>query len=143
MTSTQVPQVRFLRVTNNVEKQESICRVIHEHFTNNQRVLVAAPTAEAAKFLDLLLWKTPKESFTPHIISNTPTQERVVITTTTANLNQANVLVNLSGTTPKILNTVEIVYELLDLTSPEKEAASLARQAAYTALDSSVRKEKL
>ncbi|MEI8366096.1 MAG: DNA polymerase III subunit chi [Parachlamydiaceae bacterium] len=132
MTVEQAVHVCFLRVTDNISKQERLCRVVHNHFAKNYRVLILAPTIEAAKFLDALLWKIPKESFTPHVIANTTTKERIVITTAAANINQATVLVNLSGSIPGFLSGVEIVYELLDLTAPDKEAASRLRQAAYS-----------
>jgi len=124
--------VYFLRVADNTSKQQRLCEVVHEHFVKNHRILIAVPSNEAATFVDQLLWKMPAESFTPHSIANTSTNERVAITTTTSNVNKATVLINLYSASMNLSESIEKVYELLDLTTPEKETASRTRQSAYS-----------
>ncbi|MEI8124140.1 MAG: DNA polymerase III subunit chi [Parachlamydiaceae bacterium] len=128
---TKTPTVYFMRVVDNDAKLNRLCEVVHKHFINTDRILISVPTPQAAAYVDQLLWKMPKESFTPHLIANAVTNERVAITTGMTNVNKANILVNLNTNVPSLINTVEIVYELFDLTSPEKEKASEARQAIY------------
>lgn len=125
-------RVCFIQVSDNNTKLQKISAVIYDHFVKNDKVLIAVPSNEAALYIDQLLWKMPEESFLPHSISNFPTKERVTITTSLTNVNQASILINLLTDLHPDPGPVNMIYELLDLTSKDKELISRKKHAAYT-----------
>jgi DNA polymerase III subunit chi len=127
------PVIIFLSVANNATKLEKICSTVYQHYEQKERVLITVPSQEAALYIDQLLWRSPEESFLPHLITETPSEEPVVITTVLRNLNQAKILLNLCPEASGIASEFSRVYELLDLTHPSKEKLSRERQAAYRA----------
>lgn len=131
MTINKLTQVFFIRVNDNLSKIQKICSLVHSHFVKKDKVLIVVPSNEAAIYLDQLLWKMPEESFVPHAIANGITKEQVAITTNLSNVNQASTLVNLLGNIHPNPGSVDMIYELLDLTSKEKEEVSRQKQAAY------------
>ncbi len=131
MNHSHNPQVIFLRVTDNTTKLQRLCAVVHDHFYHKENVLIAVPNAEAAVYIDHLLWRMPEDSFTPHVIAEGLVKERVAITTSSANINQATTFVNLCADVPVNAKDFHIIYDLLDLTHPAKEELSRKRQAAY------------
>jgi len=124
-------KVEFIHVQDNTTKQQKLAKLIHDSFSEQRRIVVFVPSIDAAKFIDQLLWRTPNESFTPHIVSDFPTKERVAITTALTNVNKANIAVNLTSNPLPHIDGIETLYELFDTTSPEKEATSRAKQTAY------------
>jgi DNA polymerase-3 subunit chi len=131
MTISKLTQIVFIRVSDNIAKIQRLCSVVHDHFIKKDKILIVVPSNEAAIYLDKLLWKLPEESFTPHVLANVPTKEQVAITTATTNINQASVIINLLNSIHPNPGAVEVIYELLDLTSKEKEEASRQKQSAY------------
>lgn len=131
MTTAKLSRVCFLRVTDNSSKLQKLCEIIHSHFIKNEKILIVVPSNDAAIYIDQLLWRMPEESFVPHAIANSITKERVAITTSTANVNQATTLVNLLSTLHPNPGPIDLIYELLDLTSQDKEAISRKKQAEY------------
>lgn len=131
MTISKPIRVCFIQVTDNATKLQKLCAVIHSHFIKNDKVLIAVPSTEAAAYIDQLLWRIPEESFIPHAVANHTTNERIAITTTHSNINQASTLVNLLANPHPNPGSVNLIYELLDLTSKDKEAISRQKQATY------------
>jgi DNA polymerase IIIc chi subunit len=127
-------RVCFMRAADNMSKLQKLYSVIHHHFVKNDKILVAVPSNEAALYIDQLLWKMPEESFLPHAIVNHPTKERIAITTSLLNVNQASILINLLGNLHPNTGTIGLIYEFLDLTSKDKEANSRQKQAAYASI---------
>lgn len=130
----ELKKVYFLRVVNTTSKLNGICQTTHKHFRKKEAVLIAVPSQEAAMYIDQLLWRLPVDSFLPHSIANEPIQELVAITTTTINVNQAKIIINLCPDIPKNVTGYSMIYDLLDLTHPTKEQLSLHRQSAYQTL---------
>lgn len=128
----QKPNIIFIPVFSNQQKLGSICHYIQHHFEVGDNVLVVAPNEQATRYIDELLWKFSPESFLPHIASNAPSSEKVVITSVAQNLNQALVLINLCAEVSPIAEHFNVVYELYDQTHPEKLAQSQRRQQIYT-----------
>jgi DNA polymerase III subunit chi len=125
-------EVIFFTVKDNSGKVQWICQKVQEAMQNEKRLLITVPSEEAASYLDTLLWKTPEESFVPHIISRSPNSEWVVISTlSTHNLNQAQYLINLSLPPSPIYHHFEKIFELYDLTHPQKQQASDEKLAYY------------
>jgi len=42
--------------------------------------MILVPNIEAAQYVDSLLWKTPTDSFIPHVITQSTSSEWIVIT---------------------------------------------------------------
>lgn len=124
-------KIIFLVVSSNSQKVGCICQHIQLHFNQGQSVLIVAPSVQAVEYLDDLLWKNPPDSFLPHLVSQDPIQEKVVITSLHENLNQASVLMNLCPQISPIAHQFDIVYELYDETQPEKLEQSKHRQKLY------------
>src|ERR1700733_12508764 len=114
-----MPSVQFLHVADNTIKTSSISSVVGNHFLQKQPILIIVPNADAASYVDQLLWRLPEDSFVPHQIASEPISENVVITTEHRNLNGAKFLFNLCSTIIPIFSQFELIYELLDQTHPE------------------------
>lgn len=121
----------MFRVKDNANKLSVICSKINECYVNGNRILITVPNIEASRYVDQLLWKQPEEAFLPHCISDSPTNDRIVITVKNENLNVANVLFNLCPEIIPLWHTFDIVLDLYDETHPSKIAQSDLRKAAY------------
>lgn len=126
-----MPQVNFIRVIDNPSKLSQICALVQRHYEQGEAILITLPNTEAAQYIDQLLWRLPEESFLPHQIATSPTQEKITITTLTQNLNSAKVLLNLNPGASPIANEFEMVYELFDETHPAKQELSKQRFENY------------
>jgi DNA polymerase IIIc chi subunit len=124
-------RVIFLTVADAASKLNAIAQTVQEQLDQGKKVLIAVPSQEAAAYIDQLLWKMPEESFSPHLISNGPVNELVAITTGTANVNQAQVLLNLNPQVHPAYREFDTVFDLDDRTHPSKEQLSQARREAY------------
>lgn len=125
--------VRFVTVKTNLEKQNKLCQLVFTAYAKRKKILIIVPSKEAAAYVDQLLWKQPEESFMPHAIVDRMCSEPIAITTQNSNLNGAEAVINLSPNTLSSLPSIGIIYELNDLTSPEKEALSSQKRNAYAA----------
>lgn len=132
MTSPQhKPNVIFLRVRSPQEKIVSICKTMSYLFNSGNTILIHAPSADAAQYVNDLLWRYPEDSFLPHSVESTPTNERIVITTAAENLNQAQVLFNLCTTVGDHCLHFEKIYELQDETDPNRLQLSKQKYNIY------------
>lgn len=127
----KMPQINFVHVSNNQIKLAQICAIVQRHFEQGESLLITLPNTEAAQYIDQLLWKMPEESFIPHQIATSPTQEKIVMTTLVTNVNGATILFNLNPGASPIAKEFEIVYELYDETHPTKLELSKQRLEAY------------
>jgi DNA polymerase III subunit chi len=125
--------VNFLKVADNQSKAIRICACVQHHFDKGSSILITVNSLEVAKFVDLLLWRLPEDSFLPHVIAEQISKEMVVITTLQENLNNASILLNLCTKASPIAAQFQTVYELLDETHPEKLLQSQKRIADYSA----------
>lgn len=124
-------KIIFVKVVDNQSKMGRLCQLIQTHFHDGKSVLIAVQHNEAARYLDQLLWKCPSEGFLPHVISDKPVKDSIVITMKHENLNNADILFNLLPGVNPIFTQFKMVYELLDETHPEKLNLSLQRQQFY------------
>lgn len=125
-------KIIFLKVATNQNKLFSLTKVIQKQFDLNEHILIFVPTNEVAQYIDQLIWRLPQESFIPHIVSDTPCNNPVVITSKNENLNKATVLINLSQNVNTNFHEFHTVYELYDMTHPSKEELSKARHLSYS-----------
>lgn len=128
----------FLKVADNSSKLKRLCDVIQEHFLEGVHIQISVPSAEAATYIDQLLWRLPEESFLPHFIVHEKSSAQIVITTKPENLNKATILFNLCPEVPPMSDFFEKIYDLYDETQPSKLALSQQRQSAYQAAGHSI-----
>lgn len=120
-------KIVFLKVQDNQRKAQAICYQVQEILKKEKRLLILVPNEEAAKYVDLLLWRFPEDSFIPHILTQHPVEDWVVITANESqNLNSAHCLLNLNTHLSPIYHQFEEIYELYDETHSQK--AQLAQK---------------
>jgi DNA polymerase III subunit chi len=121
----------FIKVADSKTKLWRLCDCIRHHFLQGERLLVAVSGGEAAKYIDELLWRMPEESFMPHSIIDSPSNERIAITLSQENLNKATVLFNLQTTPYAKFDQFSTLYEFYDESQPAKAELSQQRLQAY------------
>lgn len=130
----KTPNVSFIPVADNAAKLKTICEIVHNQFHAGKTLLIRVPNAEAAAYVDALLWKAPEESFLPHCIALQSTPERCVISYANSNVNKASVLLNLCSDICPFHVEFETIFELWDETHPSKLDLSAKRKADYATL---------
>lgn len=122
----------FFQVKNDHQKREQIIQLAKEYFEKKEPLLIKTPHEKALEYVDLLLWKHPKDSFLPHVIQDTPCQDLIVLTTSNENPNQARSVLNLC---PKPVVNQDLsfyrIYELEDLASTHKNKTAQDRYKYY------------
>lgn len=131
MTNTKNTDIIFIKVADNQSKLQKITDKVQKHFDLGHHILISVPNDDVALYVDQLLWKMPIDSFIPHKIINSQSNERIGISTIQENLNKAKVLINLCPQAFENYNQFEVVYELFDETHPSKTELSIQRQSAY------------
>ena len=112
--------------------QDKIARIIEAarfHFLKKEHLLFFVEDDRALRYIDDLLWSTPRESFLPHKILSTPEKELIGITKEKLNLNESKIAFNLC-LTPLLLD-IPHVYDFEDTSSPNKQMLSQIRFSAY------------
>ncbi|MBI5346429.1 MAG: DNA polymerase III subunit chi [Chlamydiae bacterium] len=122
--------VIFFQVKEIKTKILKIIQTTYRHFEKKEPLLIKVMDEPALKFVDELLWKTPIESFLPHVVSNTVCQDLIVITKEDKNLNQG-ALLNLSPDIVYIDSSFKTIYDFDDFTSHDKQLASKKRFNFY------------
>ncbi len=126
-------RVIFFQVREIAAKLKMISATAQSHFDKKEHFLILVEDAKAQEFVDELLWKTPETSFLPHVASDEKTHELISITKTKNNVNDAKVAFNLCSTPLLITPPFRLIYELEDLTHPNKNKLSSLRFDAYKA----------
>jgi DNA polymerase IIIc chi subunit len=124
-------QIFFISVSDNLSKLSIIGKVCQKHFLLRESIQIQVQDENSAKFIDDLLWKNPIVSFLPHNIASSECNEKIIITTTPRNLNQASILINLTSKASTIVDEFALIYELLDKTNQEKHQFSLEKIKTY------------
>lgn len=127
------PKIVFFRIKDNAAKLQWICSKVHETVKLKKRLMIFAPNEEAAKYIDMLLWRLPEESFLPHSIVDQPSKEWIAISMIHQNLNQAHRMLNLCSTISPIFHQFEEVYEMYDDTQAPKQELSQKKLEEYKA----------
>lgn len=120
----------FFQVADAASKMRWITETAKAHFSKKESLLFFVENDKARDFVDELLWKLPAHSFLPHIASDQPTSERIVITKTRTNVNGAHIAFNLCPT-PLLLAEFKLIYDFEDLTASNKKNLSMLRFHAY------------
>jgi len=85
----------LFQVSNNREKLNAMIRIAQESFNKKNPLLIRLPHQKALEYVDTLLWRSPKDSFLPHVVTDNPCQDLIVLTTSETNPNQAHTIFNL------------------------------------------------
>jgi len=129
--NSQKPTVTFVKVANTQAKLLAVCSIVQRHYEQGDTLLVMVSGRKASTYVDELLWRSPKDSFVPHVIAEDPCTDAVAITTSSNNLNAANVILNLKEEELSLDNEIEQLYELFDTTTSIKETSSTKKAAFY------------
>lgn len=124
-------RIVFFQVADNPTKLKRIVEMAHAHFEKKEPFLIVVEDEKSQKFVDELLWRLPLTSFLPHIASDAPTTDLIVITKVKNNVNQAQAVFNLCPTYLLIEGSIRSIYEFEDLSTPSKKNLSSQRFDAY------------
>jgi DNA polymerase IIIc chi subunit len=124
-------RVIFFQVKDNQSKLQRIEEAARTHFEKKEPFLIFVEDAKAQSFVDELLWKFPETSFLPHIATDDLTSDRIAITKTKNNLNEAKIAFNLCSTPLLVEGPFKIIYEFEDMTALVKKNLSSLRFDAY------------
>src|SRR3989344_5141551 len=114
-------RVVFFQVRDAATKLRCIVETAQSHFEKKEPFLILVEDEKSQKFVDELLWKLPETSFLPHLSTDSPAKDPLIITKTKQNLNQAKIAFNLCSTPLLIDGPFRIIYEFEDLSSPNKK----------------------
>jgi len=122
----------FVTVKNPIDKLSKIYQISLSHFDKREKILILTSDVKAAEFLDSWLWKHSAESFLPHALGSSSSEEWIKIGKDKHSFPDANILFNLHSETPSFpLVDYKIIYEWNDLSSAEKEYSSHRRFLFY------------
>lgn len=124
-------RVTFFQVKSDGEKREQIIRLAEEYF-EKRASYHSTSSPKALEYVDLLLWRAPRDSFLPHTIKDEPSKDFIVLTSSGKNPNGARSVLNLCPTLVDNQNLSFIkIYELEDLASTHKNHSAQERYKAY------------
>ena len=114
-------RVTFFQLSDKQQKRNKIIEMAHEHFERKESLLIRLPHKQALKYVDLLLWRLPPDSFLPHSIRDEKSQDLIALTTSEENPNGAHNILNLC--LKPVINTHGFftrIYEIDDLSNSHK-----------------------
>jgi len=125
-------RVTFFQVCDDQQKRNKIIGLAQEYFEKNEPLVIRLPHEKALEYVDILLWRSPQESFLPHAIKDESCKDLIVLTTSEENPNEARSILNLC---PKPVANKNLsftrIYELEDLASSHKNNAAQQRYKNY------------
>jgi len=124
-------RIVFFQVRDVRTKLLRICETVRSHFQKKEKIIIFVEDTKASNFVDELLWKVPETGFLPHIATDELSEDFIVITKSKKNVNQARLAFNLCPTPLLIDSDFRIIYELEDLTAPNKKHFSSLRFDRY------------
>jgi DNA polymerase-3 subunit chi len=126
-----VSEIHFIKGRTAEEKLHAIIHTAKNHFDKKTFLLFYAHDKATIDYIDQLLWKSSSSYFLPHIVTDTPSKELLVITSRPVNLNGAQTLFNLSPGLPIFYPEFERVIEFFDTTSSQKKEISERKLEEY------------
>jgi DNA polymerase IIIc chi subunit len=130
MTDEALPRIVLFQVADSASKIKRIAETARTHFMQREPFLFFVEDEKALSFIDELLWKTPATGFLPHSPARETSSERIAITSTKSNVNNAHYAFNLCAT-PLLLPGFKIIYDFEDFSNPNKKSFSTLRFNAY------------
>jgi DNA polymerase IIIc chi subunit len=127
---SQKTKVIFFQIKNSIEKLIKITKTASVHFEDKKKLFFLTSDEKSSKYVDDLLWKEPMFSLLPHVISDIPTNDFLVITQKKENLNETKAVFNLTST-PFFEFPCSVIYEFDDVTDKKKHTISKSKFTAY------------
>lgn len=121
-------EIRFVLMQQR-DKARHLYRLAEKCFAHGQRILIRVQDDKQAAALDEYLWTCKKDSFLPHVRSDSDSErlnEPIVITTIEQNPNNADVLVAGSPCSVSFIGQFQQVYDFAEVYDPG--LAQLSRQ---------------
>ena len=117
-------KVIFFSIKDASTKVNALIQTVTSHFFKKEKIQILVPDKAALEFVDLLLWNQPKDSFLPHTTEVIlPFQDLVFISLPLPSLETYPIVFNLCPTPYLAPPSLKILYELEDLSHPQKAAA--------------------
>jgi DNA polymerase IIIc chi subunit len=114
-------QVLFFTVRNASDKVRVLKKTVESHSASKENIAIISPDFKTIEFISDLLWSHPKTSFLPHSCSLAlPMNDRVLIATAPLTQESYPFVFNLCPSPQSLPPTVKILYELEDLSHPNK-----------------------
>lgn len=132
-------KVVFLPSQTTLQKITSVTVLCKRIFLQKEPLLLLTESEKASQFLDILLWEHPKESFLPHGIF--PSSELLCISSSLEQAQEYKNVFNLTSNPLTPLEKNQVLYELDDLSSLEKQALSKKKFSFYRSLGFSISSE--
>ena len=125
-------RVTLFQVHDDNQKRQKIVQIAEEYFEKKEPLLIRLPHLKALEYVDLLLWRSPQDSFLPHVIKDQPCNDYLVLTSTKENPNSARSILNLCSepVENEKLSFIKI-YELEDLSSTQRHHATQESYKTY------------
>jgi DNA polymerase IIIc chi subunit len=116
-------KVIFYTVKDSNAKVRALLSSIDRHTLQKEKIKIVVPDTNAIEFVSDLLWKEPKESFRPHS-KTVPllNQELILLSLPLQENDDYSIVFNLSQGPYTPSASVRILYELEDLSHPQKAA---------------------
>ena len=125
-------RITFFQVSNDQETRQAILSLAQDYFEKREPLLIRVPHQQALEYVDLLLWRSPQDSFLPHVVQDTPCSDLITLTTTTTNPNSARSVLNLSkGGVPNESLTFRRIYEFEDMKNSQKNKIAQDKYIFY------------
>ena len=126
------PTLFFFTVKDAASKIRALTETVQSHLVKKEKIHVIVPDLSTLEFVDLLLWNHPKESFRPHSKEALlPFQDLIFLSLPFTSLDPFPVVFNLCQTAYIPTHPIKILYELEDLTHPQKAALFQNKFQAY------------
>ena len=136
MTQTTIkPHLRvfFYAVKTAKEKLDRLIEIAESHIEKSRRLLILTDSAEAAEYIQKILWSHSPLSFIPHTMDRTKKDLILIIQNLDDDI-QGSCLLNLTQLPiEKAPGKVTEIYELEDGTSKAKLEISKAKYTLYKA----------
>ncbi len=117
------------------EKVHILCERAAFHFLHKEPFFILCPDERSCRFVDEVLWSFQKSSFLPHEDILKEPQEMITFGVSLEPFS-GKVVFNLKNEVLPEFSRFSTIYDFEDLSSPEKEKASLLRYKAYKNLGS-------
>ncbi len=125
-------KVIFFTIKEPSAKVRALIQTITSHFIQKEKIQIIVPDKASLEFVDALLWKEPKESFLPHSTEVLlPFQDLIFLSLPLPSIEACPIVFNLCQTPYTPTPSLKILYELEDLTHPQKAAAFQSKFKQY------------
>ena len=118
--NASLAKVICLQASSPKEKIHKILKVIHECYEARKMLLLKTESQGTTDYLDKLLWEFPKDSFIPHSLSF-PSESTIIISSSKEIPSSIYSILNFTKESLINFPFLSKIYEIEDLTSPEKK----------------------